>query len=182
MARTRRTPGDAGEKIAARRRFLKVIPAAVAAGIAAPALAQQEPPRIARETLDCAEKIFGVDFTEAEEEQAASVVNQNLASFERLRELNIPAVSGDASDPGVLIQAHVHRASVLAVAAPDVLQVRRMVEVARTLNPKIEILLRAHSDEEAALLERERLGAVFMGEQQLAVAMARHILARCETR
>src|SRR5688572_20256143 len=68
MARTRRTPADAGEKIAARRRFLKVIHAAVAAGIAAPALAQQDPPRIARETLDCAEKIFGVDFSEQEEQ------------------------------------------------------------------------------------------------------------------
>ena len=41
----------------------------------------------------------------------------------------------------MLIQAHVQRASVLAVAAPDVRQLRRMVEVARTLNPRIETLL-----------------------------------------
>jgi CPA2 family monovalent cation:H+ antiporter-2 len=108
------------------------------------------------------------------------VAEQNREVVERLRELNIPAVSGDASEPGVLIQAHVHRARLLVVAAPDVLQIRRMVEVARTLNPKIETLLRTHSDEEAALLEREGLGAVFMGEQQLALAMSRHILARCE--
>jgi monovalent cation:H+ antiporter-2, CPA2 family len=108
------------------------------------------------------------------------VAEQNREVVERLRELNIPAVSGDASQPGVLIQAHVHRASLLVVAAADVLQIRRMVEVARTLNPKIETLLRTHSNEEAALLERERLGAVFMGEQQLALAMSRHILARWE--
>ena len=57
MGRTRRTPGDAGEKIAARRRFLKVIPAAVAAGIAAPALAQQEPPRIAGNPRLCREDL-----------------------------------------------------------------------------------------------------------------------------
>ena len=38
-------------------------------GIAAPALARQEQPqRIARETLDCAEKIFGVDVREQEEQ------------------------------------------------------------------------------------------------------------------
>ena len=75
----------------ARRRFLTAIPAAVAGSLAAPALArQQQPPRIDKPTLDCAEKIFGVDFTEAEEEQAASAVNQNLGNFERLRELNIP--------------------------------------------------------------------------------------------
>ncbi len=75
----------------ARRRFLTAIPAAVAGSLAAPALArQQQPTRIDKPTLDCAEKIFGVDFTEAEEEQAASAVNQNLGNFERLRELNIP--------------------------------------------------------------------------------------------
>jgi CPA2 family monovalent cation:H+ antiporter-2 len=110
------------------------------------------------------------------------VAEQNRELVERLRERGIPAVSGDASEPAVLIQAHVQRASVLAVAAPDVRQLRRMVEVARTLNPRIETLLRTHSDEEAALLERERLGTVFMGEQQLALAMTRHILLRGEER
>jgi CPA2 family monovalent cation:H+ antiporter-2 len=106
------------------------------------------------------------------------VAEQNREVVERLRERNIPAVSGDASDPGVLIQGHVHRAGVLIVAAPDPLQVRRMVEVARTLNPKIEVVLRTHSDEEAELLRRERLGTVFMGEEQLALAIGQHILAR----
>jgi CPA2 family monovalent cation:H+ antiporter-2 len=51
-----------------------------------------------------------------------------------------------------------------------------MVEIARTLNPKIEILLRTHSDEEAALLRRENLGQVFMGEHELALAMTRAVL------
>ena len=32
---------------------------------------QEAPQRIAKDTLDCAEKIFGVDFTEAEEEAGA---------------------------------------------------------------------------------------------------------------
>jgi Asp-tRNA(Asn)/Glu-tRNA(Gln) amidotransferase A subunit family amidase len=75
----------------ARRRFLAAIPAAVAGSLAAPAMArQQQPPRIDKPTLDCAEKVFGVDFTEAEEEQAARGVSQNLDNFERLREINIP--------------------------------------------------------------------------------------------
>jgi Asp-tRNA(Asn)/Glu-tRNA(Gln) amidotransferase A subunit family amidase len=76
----------------ARRRFLAAIPAAVAGSLAAPALArqQQTPPRIDPATLDCAEKVFGVDFTAAEEQQAAQGVNRNLASYEQLRELEIP--------------------------------------------------------------------------------------------
>ena len=76
----------------ARRRFLGAIPAAVAGSLAAPALArqQQTPQRIDPATLDCAEKIFGVDFTEAEEQQAVLGVNRNLASYEQLRDLEIP--------------------------------------------------------------------------------------------
>src|SRR5690349_17442577 len=75
-----------------RRRFLTALPAAVAGSLAAPALARQQEAaqRIAPATLDCAEKIFGVDFTDAEEQQAVLGVNRNLASFEQLRELNIP--------------------------------------------------------------------------------------------
>ena len=75
-----------------RRRFLKAIPAAVAAGIAVPTLAQQgeQAPRLGKETLDCAEKIFGVDFTEQQEEQALNGVNRNLDAYERLRGVDIP--------------------------------------------------------------------------------------------
>jgi CPA2 family monovalent cation:H+ antiporter-2 len=104
------------------------------------------------------------------------VAEQNREVVERLRERHVPAVSGDASEAGVLIQAHVARAGVLVIAAPVGLQVRKMVEVARTLNPRIEILLRTHSEDEAALFERERLGTVFMGEHELALAMAAHVL------
>jgi Asp-tRNA(Asn)/Glu-tRNA(Gln) amidotransferase A subunit family amidase len=74
-----------------RRKFLTSIPAAVAAGLAAPALAQQQEQRISRETLDCAEKVFGIDFTEQEEQQALNGVNNNLQAYERLRAFDIPA-------------------------------------------------------------------------------------------
>lgn len=75
----------------ARRRFLAAIPAAVAGSLALPALAQQpNAPRVDPATLDCAEKIFGVDFTDAEEQQAAVGVGRNLSSYEQLRQLSIP--------------------------------------------------------------------------------------------
>jgi Asp-tRNA(Asn)/Glu-tRNA(Gln) amidotransferase A subunit family amidase len=74
-----------------RRRFLKAVPAAVAGAVAAPALAQEQPPqRITKETLDCGEKIFGIDFNDAEEQQMLGGVNRNLEAFERLREMEIP--------------------------------------------------------------------------------------------
>jgi len=74
-----------------RRHFLKALPAAVAAGIAAPALAQQaQQQRIDLETLDCAEKIFGIDFGKVEDEAALRGVNTNLGNYEQLRALDIP--------------------------------------------------------------------------------------------
>jgi hypothetical protein len=76
-----------------RRRFFSALTSAFAAGAAAPALAQApaaSPQRIDRLRLDAAESIFGVDFTEAEEQMALGSVNRNLQSFEELRKLNVP--------------------------------------------------------------------------------------------
>jgi CPA2 family monovalent cation:H+ antiporter-2 len=106
------------------------------------------------------------------------VAEENREVVEKLRARGIPAVSGDACDPAVLIQAHIHRARVLVIATPDTLDVRRMIEIARTVNPRIETVVRTHSEEEAALLVREKAGKVFLGEHELALAMIRHVLDR----
>jgi CPA2 family monovalent cation:H+ antiporter-2 len=87
-------------------------------------------------------------------------------------------VSGDASQPAALIQAHIAKASMLVIATPDTVSVRRMAQIARTLNPAIEIVLRTHNEEEAHLLTKENVGTVFFGEHELASAMTRHVLAR----
>ena len=104
------------------------------------------------------------------------VAEENREIVEKLRERGIPAVSGDASEPAVLIQAHIHRARMLVIATPDTLDVRRMVEIARTVNPRIETVVRTHSEEEAALLEKESAGKVFLGEHELARSMIQHVL------
>ena len=83
---------------------------------------------------------------------------------------------GDAADPATLIQAHVAQARMMVIATPQTLGVRQMVETARTLNPSIEVLIRSHNVEEAALLEGENLGKVFVGERELALSMTRHML------
>jgi CPA2 family monovalent cation:H+ antiporter-2 len=66
------------------------------------------------------------------------------------------------------------------VATPDPVKVRKMVDAARQLNPSVEIVLRTHTEEETELLRRENAGAVFMGEHELALAMAGHVLSRME--
>jgi CPA2 family monovalent cation:H+ antiporter-2 len=106
------------------------------------------------------------------------VAEQRREEVERLRERGIAAVYGDASNPVVLIQAHIARAAMLVVATPDTINVRQMIETARTLNPAIETVLRTHNEEEARLLAQGPGDAVFYGEEELARGMSRHVLDR----
>jgi CPA2 family monovalent cation:H+ antiporter-2 len=107
-----------------------------------------------------------------------TIAEQSRELVEQLREQGVHAISGDATDPAVLIQAHVARAAMLVIATPDTVGVRTMIGVARKLNPAIQIVLRTHTDEEAEMLRQENAGQVFMGEHELAKAMTQHVLER----
>jgi monovalent cation:H+ antiporter-2, CPA2 family len=106
------------------------------------------------------------------------VAEQNREQVEKLRDHGIHAVVGDVADPAVLIQAHVARASTLVIAISDLVRTRQMIEIARMLNPSIEILVRTHSDEEMALLKNEGIEHVFFGEHELAQSMISHLLGK----
>ncbi len=106
------------------------------------------------------------------------VAEQNREQVENLRKQGIAAVSGDASDPTVLVQAHIANAAMLVIATPDPINVRQMADIARTLNPTIEIVLRTHSEDESQLLRKDNIGTVFYGEEELARGMTSHVLQR----
>jgi dienelactone hydrolase len=76
------------------------------------------------------------------------------------------------------IQAHFAQARMLVIATPHTLEVRQMVETARTLNPAVQVVVRSHSEVEAALLERDHAGRVFVGESELARAMTDYVVGR----
>ena len=105
------------------------------------------------------------------------VAEQNRELVDALRRDGLSAVSGDAATPEVLIQAHIARAAMLVIAIPGAVDVRRMVEIARTLNPGIRVALRTESDEEAELLREDTGGAVFLAEHELGRGMSAHVLA-----
>jgi monovalent cation:H+ antiporter-2, CPA2 family len=104
------------------------------------------------------------------------VAESNRESVEALRAKGIPAVWGDATEPMVLIQAHIREARALVIATPETIQVRKMVETARTLHPDIHVVVRSHNIDEAARLEKDGSGTVFVGETELAKAMIGHVL------
>lgn len=106
------------------------------------------------------------------------IAEQSRETVEALRKRGMAAVSGDASDPMVLVQAHIAHAAMLVVATPDSMKARQMAEIARQLNPTIEVVIRTHGEEESEMFRREQFGAVFYGEEELAKGMTRHVLQR----
>src|SRR5580704_6979919 len=78
-----------------RRRFIRAVPAAVAATVALPTLARGQrgggaPPKFGKDALKCAEQLDDLHFTDAEDEMAVGSVSRNLDSYEELRALEIP--------------------------------------------------------------------------------------------
>lgn len=113
---------------------------------------------------------------------AIVVAEHNRDIVEQLRARNINAVSGDAADPAVLIQAHVARAHTLVITAPDAYRASQMMDIARTLNPGIHILVLARNNDEAGLLRKANAEHIFMAEQALAQAMAEQALIKMNIR
>ena len=104
------------------------------------------------------------------------VAEENREFVEQLRSRGIPAVWGDATEPEVLIQAHIARARALVIATPETVLVRTMVKVARELNPTIHVVIRSHNVQEGELLEKDGAGTVFVGESELARSMTQHVM------
>lgn len=106
------------------------------------------------------------------------VADRDRSKIEALRARGIHSVSGDAIEPSVLIQAHVAEAALLIIAVPDTFAARQMLHIARTLNPRIEVVLRCENDEECRLLKEEGCNAAFFSEQELAKGMMAYVVER----
>ena len=106
------------------------------------------------------------------------VIEQNRELVEKLRAKDMAAVSGDALEIDVLIQAHVAQAKMLVIATSDTLDVLQIISSACALNPAIETVVRTDNETEAELLNAEKAGKVFFTEHELAQAMTRYVLKR----
>ena len=109
------------------------------------------------------------------------VVESDLDSATGLLRQGVPVVYGDAARPGVLEHAGVKDARLLVVTAPDAFQARAAIELARRVQPEIDIVVRTHSDSERQYLEGKNVGKAVMGEHELAEAMARYAVERLGT-
>jgi CPA2 family monovalent cation:H+ antiporter-2 len=104
------------------------------------------------------------------------VIEQSRELFESLRDRGVPAIYGNAGRPLVMELARPERARLIIVTAPDPFQARAVVDQARRLNPSIASVVRTHSEEERAYLERAGISMAVMGERELARTMARYAM------
>jgi CPA2 family monovalent cation:H+ antiporter-2 len=87
------------------------------------------------------------------------------------KEAGLDVVRGNGVDPEALKAAGIDRAARLLIAIPEGFEGGAVVETARTLNPAIAIVARAHSEAEVAHLEARGAGDVVMGEREIANRM-----------
>ena len=105
-------------------------------------------------------------------------VDRNQNTVEALRKRGITAIFGDAARPGILNHVGLDKARLVVIASPDPYHARAIVEVAKKINPNVEIAARTHSEAGQKFMEQLGVERVFMGERELALSMAHHSLMR----
>lgn len=101
-----------------------------------------------------------------------------------LRRRGVNAILGDATRADVLDRAGLGAARLIVVTAPEPIRARRIIQVARELNPRITAAVRTHSAAEQAFFERHLSdhGAAAAGgrsvyaEREAALSLAHYAL------
>jgi CPA2 family monovalent cation:H+ antiporter-2 len=105
------------------------------------------------------------------------VIEEREGVVTELASRGTEAIRGAATEPGLLEAANVAAARWFISAIPDPFECIELIERARTANPAIRIVCRAHHD---AAIERLRAAGadhVVLAETEVAREMVRHVLA-----
>jgi len=125
----------------------------------------------------------GTTITEALDRAGVShiVVEEQPRVVAGLRMRGEQAIAGDATRADVLQRAGVAGARLIVVTAPEPIRARRVVEVARQLNPRIAVAVRTHSATEQAFFEDVLQtpgvhGRAVYAEREVALSLAHYTL------
>ena len=99
-----------------------------------------------------------------------------MALARDVRRDGVPVIYGDAGWPEVLGAARPEAARLLIVAIPERGNVRRIVQTAREANPDLPVIVRTHSDSEAAWLQSQAIERIVMSERRTADDIAAYAL------
>ena len=87
-------------------------------------------------------------------------------------------IYGEAGSPPMLDRARIGACHAVIVAIPDALATRQAVAYARSRNPRVEIVARAHSEAEEVELRRLGVSRVVVAEREVGNELVRHALRR----
>jgi CPA2 family monovalent cation:H+ antiporter-2 len=108
------------------------------------------------------------------------VIEERQAIVDQLRASGVDVISGNAAQPGLLEAANIASARWLISAIPNPFESGNLIEHAHAVNPKLEIIARAHSDAEVDYLKKFGANLIIMGEREIARGISEHILSRID--
>jgi CPA2 family monovalent cation:H+ antiporter-2 len=109
--------------------------------------------------------------------QSYFVIEESQAIIDQLRARGIKVITGNAAQTGLLETANVAAARWLISAIPNPFESGNLIEQARSANPALDIIARAHSDAEVDYLKKCGANLIIMGEREIAQAICAHILS-----
>ena len=101
------------------------------------------------------------------------VIEDDAERADDLRKAGFETVGGNAVRPEVLLRAGLDKATHLFVAVPSPFEAARIIEQARAANPDCEIVARAYTDADVALLKQTGATHALIGEEEIAKGMLR---------
>lgn len=108
------------------------------------------------------------------------VIEERQVIVEQLRARGVDVIAGNAAQPGLLEVANVVSVRWLISAIPNPFESGNLIEQAHAINPKLEIIARAHSDAEVDYLKKFGADLIIMGEREIARGISDHILSRID--
>ncbi|MBJ7221782.1 MULTISPECIES: YbaL family putative K(+) efflux transporter [unclassified Brenneria] len=99
------------------------------------------------------------------------VVENSRARVDALREQGIKAVLGNATKPEIMEIARLDCARWLLLTIPNGYEAGEIVAAAREKRPDLEIIARAHYDDEVSYITEHGANEVVMGEREIANSM-----------
>jgi len=103
-------------------------------------------------------------------------ISEDKSFAEELREQKHAVISGDAADPMVLVQGHIVTAAQLMVIDIDPVKTLKIVEMAKQLNPELNIMARAGSRDEVEHLKQEGITNVYLDSESISEVLTGNIL------
>jgi len=99
------------------------------------------------------------------------LIEDSEKRFAAAHAAGIEVVIGNAASGKALALANIARARTLFIAIPNAFEAGQAVEKAHRLNPDLQIVARAHSDEEVTYLQDLGANEVIMGEREIGLGM-----------